>query len=36
MRELDREFGELKEEICRIIIDIMEMYYALYVFWFNL
>ena len=24
MRELDREFGELKEETCRTIIDIME------------
>lgn len=28
MRELDREFGELKEETCRIVIDIMEMYHA--------
>ena len=28
MRELDREFGELKEETCRTIIDIMEMYHA--------
>ena len=27
MRELDREFGELKEETCRTIIDIMEMYH---------
>ena len=26
MRELDREFGELKEETCRTIIDIMEMF----------
>lgn len=31
MRELDREFGELKEETCRLIIDIMEMYHALHV-----
>lgn len=31
MRELDREFGELKEETCRTIIDIMEMYHALHV-----
>ncbi len=31
MRELDREFGELKEETCRIVIDIMEMYHALHV-----
>ena len=30
MRELDREFGELKEETCRTIIDIMEMYHALH------
>ncbi len=30
MRELDREFGELKET-CRTIIDIMEMYHALHV-----
>lgn len=29
MRELDREFGELTEETCRTIIDIMEMYHAL-------
>ena len=33
MRELDREFGELKEETCRTIIDIMEMYHALHVSW---
>ncbi|MBZ3661026.1 YfbU family protein [Salmonella enterica subsp. enterica serovar Kentucky] len=31
MRELDREFGELTEETCRTIIDIMEMYHALHV-----
>lgn len=31
MRELDREFGELTEETCRMIIDIMEMYHALQV-----
>lgn len=36
MRELDREFGELKEETCRTIIDIMEMYHALHVSWSNL
>ena len=36
MRELDREFGELKEETCRTVIDIMEMYHALHVSWANL
>ena len=36
MRELDHEFGELKEEPCRTIIDIMEMYHALHVSWSNL
>ena len=36
MRELDCEFGELKEETCRTIIDIMEMYHALHVSWSNL
>ena len=36
MRELDHEFGELKEETCRTIIDIMEMYHALHVSWSNL
>lgn len=36
MRELDREFGELTEETCRTIIDIMEMYHALHVSWTNL
>ncbi|WP_368928424.1 YfbU family protein [Mixta calida] len=36
MRELDREFGELSEEICRTIINIMEMHHALLVSWENL
>lgn len=36
MCELDCEFGQLMEEICCIVIDIMEMYYVLYVFWINL
>ncbi|VTP72943.1 YfbU domain [Leclercia adecarboxylata] len=36
MRELDREFGELKEETCRTVIDIMEMYHRLHVSWTNL
>lgn len=36
MRELDREFGELKEAVCRVIIDIMEMHHALHVSWTNL
>ncbi|MEM6049253.1 YfbU family protein [Erwinia sp. P7711] len=36
MRELDREFGELNEAVCRIIIDIMEMHHALHVSWTNL
>ncbi len=36
MRELDREFGELPEETCRTVIDIMEMYHALHVSWTNL
>lgn len=31
MRELDREFGEMREETCRTVIDIMEMYHALHV-----
>ncbi|EOC0415616.1 YfbU family protein [Cronobacter malonaticus] len=31
MRELDRDFGELSEETCRTVIDIMEMYHALQV-----
>ena len=30
MRELDREFGQLTEETCRTVIDIMEMYHALH------
>ncbi|MEA1065559.1 YfbU family protein [Erwinia sp. HR93] len=36
MRELDREFGQLTEETCREVIDIMEMYHALHVSWSNL
>ncbi|KAA8997009.1 YfbU family protein [Affinibrenneria salicis] len=36
MRELDHEFGELSEEVCRDIINIMEMYHALQVSWDNL
>lgn len=36
MRELDREFSELKEDVCRTIIDIMEMHHALHVSWTNL
>ena len=36
MRELDKEFGELTEETCRIIIDIMEMHHALHVSFANL
>ena len=36
MRELDSEFGEIKEETCRIVIDVMEMYHALHVSWTNL
>ncbi|MBS0846817.1 YfbU family protein [Citrobacter sp. JGM124] len=31
MRELDSEFGALKEATCRAIIDIMEMFHALQV-----
>lgn len=31
MRELDRDFGELSENTCRTIIDVMEMYHALQV-----
>lgn len=31
MRELDSEFGALKEDTCRTIIDIMEMFHALQV-----
>lgn len=31
MRELDREFGELSEDVCRTIINIMEMHHALQV-----
>lgn len=29
MRELDHDFGELSEETCRTVIDILEMYHAL-------
>jgi uncharacterized protein YfbU (UPF0304 family) len=36
MRELDSEFGMLKEDTCRTIIDIMEMFHALQVSWTNL
>ncbi|MFP1557088.1 YfbU family protein [Escherichia coli] len=36
MRELDRQFGELKKKPARTIIDIMEMYHALHVSWSNL
>lgn len=36
LRELDRNFGELSEETCRLIVNIMEMYHALHVSWSNL
>ncbi|MGB9098403.1 YfbU family protein [Erwinia sp.] len=36
MRELDREFGELTEAVCRGIIDVMELHHALHVSWTNL
>ena len=36
MRELDREFGELSEETCRIVINIMELHHAMHVSWTNL
>ena len=36
MRELDRDFGELSEEVCRTIINVMEMHHALQVSWGNL
>lgn len=29
LRELDKDFGEISEETCREVIDIMEMYHAL-------
>ena len=29
MRELDKNFGEMSEELCRQIIDVMEMHHAL-------
>lgn len=36
MRELDRDFGEMSEDTCRTIINIMEMHHALQVSWGNL
>ncbi|PYG50242.1 hypothetical protein DEU53_102200 [Pantoea sp. AG1095] len=36
LRELDKEFGELTEATCRLLIDIMEMHHALHVSWSNL
>jgi len=36
MGELDRDFGQLSEDVCRTIIDIMEMHHALQVSWGNL
>lgn len=36
MRELDSEFGVLKEETCHTVINIMEMFHALHVSWTNL
>lgn len=36
MRELDRDFGELSEETCRTVINIMEMHHAMQVSWTNL
>lgn len=36
MCELDREFGELSEAVCRSIIDVMELHHALHVSWTNL
>lgn len=36
MRELDREFGELSEETCRTVINIMELHHAMQVSWTNL
>lgn len=36
MRELDRDFGELSEDTCRTIINIMEMRHALQVSFNNL
>ncbi|MDU7483411.1 MAG: YfbU family protein [Hafnia alvei] len=36
MRELDRDFGELSEDTCRTIINIMEMHHALQVSFNNL
>ncbi|KAB7673295.1 YfbU family protein [Plesiomonas shigelloides] len=36
LRELDRHFGEISEDDCRTIIDVMEMYHALQVSFNNL
>lgn len=36
LRELDRDFDEMSEEVCRTIINIMEMHHALQVSWENL
>ncbi len=36
MRELDSDFGELPEETCRTVINIMEMHHAMQVSWTNL
>jgi uncharacterized protein len=36
MRELDRDFGEMSEDVCRTIINVMEMHHALQVSWDNL
>ncbi|MFS2224732.1 YfbU family protein [Pantoea sp. B65] len=36
MCELDRDFGDLSEEVCRTIIAIMEMHHAMHVSWTNL
>ncbi|CAG9423375.1 YfbU family protein [Providencia alcalifaciens] len=36
MRELDRDFGELSEQTCRTVIDVMEMYHALQVSYGNM
>lgn len=36
MRELDHDFGALSEDVCRTIIDIMEMHHAMQVSWSNL
>ncbi len=36
MRELDRDFGELSEQTCRTVIEVMEMYHALQVSYGNM